>query len=100
MESNDELKESDIKNRTCYYFDDIMSVGDFDFNNILLDEKPCENSNGNILIYDISYKTFTGEKPLRIGFDKVDGFIKICTRYLVLFGPERYDAIIMGLGIL
>ena len=22
MESNDELKEVDIKNRTCYYFDD------------------------------------------------------------------------------
>ena len=24
MESKDILKESDIKNRTCYYFDDIM----------------------------------------------------------------------------
>ena len=23
MESKDELKEIDIKNRTCYYFDDI-----------------------------------------------------------------------------
>ena len=34
-------------------------------------------------------------KPLRIRFDKVDGFIKIYdeTRYLVLFGPERYDTI-------
>ena len=26
MESKDELKENDIKNRTCYYFDDIMRV--------------------------------------------------------------------------
>ena len=27
-------------------------------------------------------------------FDKIDGFIKVydVTRYLVLFGPERYDA--------
>ena len=28
MESKDELKETDIKNRTCYYFDDIMRVID------------------------------------------------------------------------
>ena len=25
MESKGELKESDIKNRTCYYFDDIIT---------------------------------------------------------------------------
>ena len=94
MESNDELKEIDIKNRPCYYFDDIMTVGDFDFD-ILLDEKLCENSHENIFIYDISYKNFMGAKPLRIRVDKIDGFIKIYdgTRYLVLFGPERYDAI-------
>ena len=30
MESNDELKEIDIKNRTCY-FDDIIRVRDIDF---------------------------------------------------------------------
>ena len=36
-----------------------------------------------------------GAKPLRIRFDKIDGFINIYdgTRYLVLFGPERYNAI-------
>ena len=47
------------------------------------------------MIYDISYKTFIGAKPLHISFDKIDGFIKIYdeTRYLVLLGPERYDAI-------
>ena len=35
------------------------------------------------------------QKPLRIRFDKIDGFIKIYdgSRYLVLFGPERYDEI-------
>ena len=35
MESNDELKEIDIKNRTCYYFNDIMRVVDIDFYKIL-----------------------------------------------------------------
>ena len=37
MESNDELKEIDRKNYTCYYFDNIIRVGDFDFDNILLE---------------------------------------------------------------
>ena len=40
----------------------------FDSDNILLDEKLY----GNILIYDISYKTLIGAKPLSIRFDKVD----------------------------
>ena len=39
MESNDELKEIDIKNCTCYYFDDIIKIEDFDFDNILINEK-------------------------------------------------------------
>ena len=35
-----------------------------------------------------------GAKPLHIRFDKVDGFIRAYdgTRYLVLFGTEKYDA--------
>ena len=47
------------------------------------------------MIYDISYKTLIGSKPLRIRFDKIDGFIRIYdgTRYLTLFGSEKYDAI-------
>ena len=38
MENNDELIEVDIKNHTCYYFDDIIKVEDSDFDNILIDE--------------------------------------------------------------
>ena len=68
-----------------------MKLEDFDFNNILIDEKSHEN----ILIYDISYKTLIGPKPLRIRFNNTDGFIKIYdgTKYLVLLSPEKYDAI-------
>ena len=49
----------------------------------------------NILIYHVSYKTLIGSKPLRTTFDKIDGFIRIYdgTRYLTLFGSEKYDAI-------
>ena len=31
-------KEINMKNRTCYYFDDIVKIEAFDFDNILLDE--------------------------------------------------------------
>ena len=49
----------------------------------------------NILVYNILYKTSTGAKPLRIRFDKIDGFIRVYngTRYLVLFEGEKYDFI-------
>ena len=68
MESNNGLKEIDIKIGTFYYFDDIIKFEDFDLDNILIDEKPQEN----ILVYEISYKTLAGTKPLRIRFDKID----------------------------
>ena len=91
MESNNELKEIYIKNCTSYYFDDIIKIEFFDFDDILLDEKSYKN----ILLYDISYKYLIGAKPLRIRFDKVDGFIRVYdgTRYLVLFDPDKYDSI-------
>ena len=49
----------------------------------------------NYFVYNISYKTLIGGKPFYIRFNKVDGFIRVYdgTRYLVLFGPEKYDAI-------
>ena len=39
MESNDKLKEIDINSFTCYYFDDIIKIKVFDFDNISLDKK-------------------------------------------------------------
>ena len=42
MESNDELKEIDIKNCACY-FDNIIKPKDFDLNNILINEKSYEH---------------------------------------------------------
>ena len=69
--SNDELKEIDIKNRTCYDFDDIIKSEDFNLGNILIDEESYEN----ILVYNISYKTFIDAKPLCTRLDKIDGFM-------------------------
>ena len=62
MESNDKLGETNIQNRTCYYFDDIIKIEDFHFDDIFLNKK----SYRIILIYDICYKTLILAKPLCI----------------------------------
>ena len=90
MEKN-EFKKVSIKYRTYHYFDDIIKFGNFDFHNTLLDERSYKN----ILIHDISYKTLIAAKLLHIRFDKIDEFIRVYdgSKYLVLFGPEKYYAI-------
>ena len=56
-----------------------MRVGDFGFDNILLDKKSYENLYENILIYyDISYKIFMGAK------NSVSGYIKKGVLHIVL----------------
>ena len=97
---NNEFKKVFIKIACvsiCYYFDDIIELEDLDIDNILIDEQSHEN----ILIYDISNRTFIGPKPLYIRFDKIDGFIRIDgTRYLVLFGPKNMMLFTIALDIL
>ena len=73
MDINDELKEIDIKNRMCHYFEDIIKTEDFNLDNILIDEKSYKN----LSVYNILYKTLIDTKPLRIRFDKIDGFIRV-----------------------
>ena len=91
MDSNVELKEINIKTRRCYSFDDIIIIEDFNLDNNLKDEKSYET----ILVYNISYKTLIDDKPLRIRFDKLDGFYGVYdgNRYSALFGSEKYDFI-------
>lgn len=75
----------------CCYFGNIIVFEDFDFNDILLNEKRYEK----ILIHKILYKTLIGPKPLRIKIEKIDVLIRVYdrSRYLVLNVPEKYDFI-------
>ena len=79
----------------CYCFNNINKIEDFHFDNILIGEK----SGKNILVYNISYKTLIDTKPLRLRFDKVDGFIRLNygTRYLFIcrfrFDSQKYNVI-------
>ena len=57
----------------CYCFDDKISDTKINFSNTLFDKKLCEK----VSVYNILFKTPAGPKPLRIKFDKIDGFI-IC----------------------
>ena len=85
-------KEIDIKNRTCYYFDDMIKDVDIYFSDILLDKKLHEF----ISVYDISCKTSTDSKALHIRFNKTDGFIRVRGdefRYLVLYNHGLFDKI-------
>ena len=95
MKRREKLKEVGIKNRTYYYFDDIMWVTDTDFNNLLLDKKSYKKIQ-NVLVYQILYKTFMVKKSMHIRFDKIDAFIKIYDGiiYLVLLEySDIYDKI-------
>ena len=85
---NHEFKKIGIKSRSCYYFDDIFKLKSFDLDNIFINEKLYKN----ILI---SYKTLIYPKPLRIRFFKIYKSIRIFdgTRYLALFGCEKYHDI-------
>ena len=91
MESNDKLGEINIKNRTCFYFDDMIKSEDFYLDNILIDEKSYEN----ILVYKFTYKTLIGSKPLGIRLDKIDGFVRLYdrSRNLELFGAAKHESI-------
>ena len=62
MKCKNELKEIDIKNRACYYFDNIINGTKINSSNVLLNKKLYEN----ISVYNISYKSPAGPKPLRI----------------------------------
>ena len=93
IEGNDQLKDIDIeiKNRTWYYFDDIIKTEDSHLDNLLIDE----NWYKNILVSNISYKTLIGVKSLRIKHDEIDAFIRVYdgTRFQYFFGGVKYDFI-------
>ena len=89
MKSDSKLKEIDIKNRTCNYFDGTIKIEGFDLDDILIDKKSYKN----ILVYKISKKNLIFCKYLRIRFDKTDGLFRFYDgiRYLVLSGKEEHD---------
>ena len=77
---SNKVKDIDIKNRSCNFFNDIIVMKIFDQDKIKIDEKSYKN----ILIYYIGYVTIKNSKyvkincgnPLYLIFNKVNGYLK------------------------
>ena len=74
------IKEINIKNRTYYFFDDMINITNFDPNLLKIDKKSYKN----IDIYYIAYITvkysdyvkINSANPLHLIISKVDGYVK------------------------
>ena len=81
---SNKVKDIDIKNRTYYFFNDIINIQNFEPKII----KVNENSHKNILIYNIGYVTIKDLKyvkiysvnPLYLIFSKVNGYFEDINR--------------------
>ena len=94
VESKNELKEIDIRNRTCYYFDGIIRIKYFDLDNILIDEKLYEN----ILFYSISYKSLIDSNPSIKPMDLLEIMMELDIPYF--FEVKNMISFTTGLHIL
>ena len=59
---NNKVKSLGIKNRTYYFFDDIINIKNFNPNNIKIDEKSYQNT----FIYYIGYMTIKDSKYVKM----------------------------------
>ena len=62
------IEDISIKNHTYYFFDDIISIKNFDPNNIKIDEKLYEN----ILIYYTGYVTIKDSKYVKMKMNMIN----------------------------
>ena len=77
---SNKVKDIDTKNRTYYFFNDIINIENFDLNNIKIDERSYKN----ILIYYIGCVTIKKLKyvkiydvnPLYLIFRNVNGYFE------------------------
>ena len=85
---NKKVKDIDIKKQTYYFFNDIINIENFDWNNIKIDEKLHKD----ILIYyieNVKFKEYVkifSVNPLYLIFRNVNGYFEEIdkTRYLTL----------------
>ena len=74
------VKDIGIKNRTCYFFNDIINIKNFDPNNNKIDKKSYKNILvyyiGSVTINYLKYvKIYSSVNPLHL-FNKVNGYFK------------------------
>ena len=102
------LKQKNIKNRTYYFYNDIIDIEIFDSNMLRLDKKSCKNLD----IYNIGYITVKNigsgygincVNPLYLCIGNANGYIEEINedKYLVFDADEnkelKYDDVFSGI---
>ena len=90
---SNKVKDINIKNRTYYFFNDIIDIENFNPNNIKIDEKSYKN----ILIYYIGYVTIKAYvkvysvNPMYLIFRYVNGYFEEIkgNKYLTLVPTNK-----------
>ena len=74
------IKEINIKNQTCYFFNDMINIEDFDPNLLKIDKKSYKNIDiyyiGYITVKDSDYVKINSVNPLHLIISEVDRYIK------------------------
>ena len=84
-----------IKNRTYYFFDDMINIEDFDPNLLKIDKKSYKNTNiyhiGYITIKDSDYLKIKSVNLLCLIISEVDGYIeeKNRNKYLIFDSADK-----------
>ena len=90
------IKEINIKNRTCYFYNDIIDIKTFDSNNLKLEKKTYKDLD----TYNIGYVTIkrishgydvNSVNPLYLRIDNASGYIKKINKdkYLVFYYTDK-----------
>ena len=98
------VKELNIKNRTYYYFNDIINIKDFHSNLLRIDKKQYKD----IDIYYIGYITvkkigncgnINSVNPLHLMIHSATGYFKEKNgeKYLILHSTEKYEEVFSGI---
>ena len=89
------IKEINIKNRTYYFFDDIINIKNFDPNLLKTDKKSYKNTDiyyiGYITVKDSNYVKINSINPLYLIISEVNGYIKEKNenKYIILDSTDK-----------
>ena len=95
------IKEINIKNRTYYFFDDMINIKDFDPNLLKIDKKSYKNIDiyyiGYITMKDSDYVKINSVNPLYLIIDKADGNSeeKNGNKYLILDSTDKNKEVLI-----
>ena len=94
------IKETNISNRTYYFYDDMINFEYFDSGSLEIDQNPCNNIGnydiGHVTKYDSKYLNTHSVNPLYLTVDKADGFVegKEGSKYLsFVFGDKSKEVL-------